>query len=281
MSLSIHTNFASLVTQNTLSKNNNALSTAMQRLGTGFRVNSAADDAAGLQIANRLTAQTRGLAVAQRNSQDAISMLQTADGALDEIGSIAFRMKDLATQAANDTNTAADRAALKAEFDQLVTEVERIMNNTTYGGSALLSAAGTLGAAAVTFQIGAGKDDTLKVDAQTSLAAITTANNTVKAIDISTDAATANSAMEEVDALIAAVGTARAQFGAKINRLDHTINNLASIAQNTEAAKGRIMDADFAAESSNMTKQQMLMQSGISVLGNSNQLTGLVASLLR
>src|SRR5690606_27717768 len=126
MALSIHTNFASLVTQNTLSKNNNALSTAMQRLGTGFRVNSAADDAAGLQIANRLTAQTRGMAVAQRNSQDAISMLQTADSALDELSSIAFRMKDLALQAANGTNGTEDIAALNQEYAELQTEAKRI-----------------------------------------------------------------------------------------------------------------------------------------------------------
>src|SRR5690606_13041125 len=126
MALSIHTNYAALVSQNTLNKNNGALSTAMQRLGTGLRVNSAADDAAGLQIANRLTAQTRGMAVAQRNSQDAISMLQTADGALDEISSIAFRMKDLALQAANGTNNTEDLAALDAEFAELSDEVTRI-----------------------------------------------------------------------------------------------------------------------------------------------------------
>src|SRR5690554_70096 len=127
MSLSIHTNFASMVAQNGLARNNNMLSTAMERLGTGFRINSAADDAAGLQIANRLTAQTRGMAVAQRNSMDAISMLQTADGALDEIASIAFRMKDLATQAANGTNSEDDLTALQAEYKELGDEVERIM----------------------------------------------------------------------------------------------------------------------------------------------------------
>src|SRR5690606_25659185 len=143
MSLSIHTNFASLVTQNTLNKNNNMLSTTMERLGTGLRINSAADDAAGLQIANRLEAQTRGMQVAQRNSQDAISMLQTADGALDEISQIAFRMKDLATQSANGTNSADDRSALNAEFTELKAEVTRIMQETTYNGETLLEG-GTL-----------------------------------------------------------------------------------------------------------------------------------------
>src|SRR5690554_2457415 len=277
MSLSIHTNFASLVTQNTLSKNNNALSTAMQRLGTGFRVNSAADDAAGLQIANRLTSQTRGLAVAQRNSQDAISLLQTADGALDEISSIAFRMKDLALQSANGSNTTKDRTALNAEYQELQKEATRILTDTTYGGSKIF---GEILNAEVKFQIGVTGAEKLEANLTTEITALTNGSNTTTAGNIS-DADAANTAIGAMDTLIDAVGAARAKLGANINRLDHTINNLASIAQNTEAAKGRIMDANFAVESSNMTKQQMLMQSGISVLGNSNQLTGLVASLLR
>lgn len=276
MSLSIHTNFASLVTQNTLSKNNNLLSTTMERLGTGLRINSAADDAAGLQIANRLEAQTRGMAVAQRNSQDAISMLQTADGALDELSQIAFRMKDLATQSANGTNTAEDHEALDAEYQELEAEITRIMTQTTYGGSALLEG-GTL-AAATTFQIGAGATETLAFDASTEIAAIATAYGALG--DITTQG-NSTTEMGALDTLIEEVGAARAKFGANVNRLEHTISNLQSISQNTEAAKGRIMDADFALESSNMTKQQMLMQSGISVLGNTNQMSGLVGSLLR
>ncbi|WKE66540.1 lateral flagellin LafA [Gallaecimonas kandeliae] len=276
MSLSIHTNFASLVTQNTLSKNNNMLSTAMQRLGTGLRINSSADDAAGLQIANRLTAQTRGMAVAQRNSQDAISMLQTADGSLDELSSIAFRMKDLATQAANGTNTTADNTALNSEYGELKAEVTRIMQNTTYGGSKLLEG-GKL-ASAVTFQIGASTSDTLAFDASAEIGAVTTAYGAAGTIDTQANATTA---MGNLDTLISSVGAARAKFGANINRLDHTINNLATISQNTEAAKGRIMDADFAKETSNMTKQQLLMQTGMSVLSNANQMSGLVTSLLR
>jgi flagellin len=279
MALSIHTNFASMVTQNSLSKNNNLLSAAMERLGTGFRINSAADDAAGLQIANRLTAQTRGMAVAQRNSQDAISMLQTADGALDEISSIAFRMKDLATQSANGTNSVDDRAALDAEYQELKAEVGRIMTQTTYGGQVLLEG-GTLadGMNPPTFQIGAGANEKLAFDSSAQITAIATDRGAL--VDITT-AANATTEMASLDTLIADVGKARAKFGANINRLDHTINNLASISQNVEAAKGRIMDADFAMESSIMTKQQMLMQSGISILGNANQMTGMVASLLR
>ncbi len=276
MGLSIHTNFASMVTQNSLGKNNNMLANAMERLGTGFRINSAADDAAGLQIANRLTSQTRGMAVAMRNSQDAISMLQTADGALDEISSIAFRMKDLATQSANGTNSAEDRTALDAEYQQLAEEVERIMTQTTFGGEVLLEG-GTLDDA-IDFQIGAGASETLEFDASTELGEVATAYGALGDV---TDAANSTTAIGAVDDLIASVGASRAKMGANVNRLEHTINNLASISQNVSAATGRIMDADFAVESSNMTKQQMLMQSGISILGNANQMTGMVASLLR
>lgn len=276
MSLSIHTNFASLVTQNTLNKNNNMLSTTMERLGTGLRINSAADDAAGLQIANRLTAQTRGMEVAQRNSQDAISMLQTADGALDELSQISFRMKDLAIQSANGTNSDDDRTALDAEYAELKAEVGRIMTETRYNGETLLEG-GTL-ASGVTFQIGAGSTETLDFDASSGIAAIASGYGALSGISTASGATTQ---IDAVDGLLAAVGEARAKFGANVNRLDHTINNLASISQNVESAKGRIMDADFAAESSNMTKQQMLMQSGISVLGNANQLSSLVGSLLR
>lgn len=272
MSLSIHTNFASLVTQNTLSKTNDMLSTSMQRLGTGLRINSAADDAAGLQIANRLEAQTRGMAVAQRNAQDAISMLQTADGALDELSSIAFRMKDLATQAANGTNTAEDVAALDAEYTELKKEITRIMTETKYNGGVLFI--GGKFASAVDFQIGAASSETLTFDVSTELTAIDYSGLG----SLSTDAGTE---MDNLDALIDDVGALRAKFGANINRLEHTINNLATVSQNTEAAKGRIMDADFAEETSNMTKQQMLMQAGISVLSNTNQMSALVGSLLR
>ncbi|EKE73985.1 lateral flagellin LafA [Gallaecimonas xiamenensis] len=274
MSLSIHTNFASLVSQNSLNKSNNMLSTALERLGTGLRVNSAADDAAGLQIANRLTSQTRGMAVAQRNSQDAISMLQTADSALDEASTIVFRMKDLATQAANGTNGTSDRAALDSEYQELTSELTRIMTETTYGSGQNLFT-GKL-AAPVTFQIGSSATETLAFDASTEIAAI----DPTALADITVQA-NATTEMGALDTLQESIGAARAKFGANINRLDHTINNLASISQNTEAAKGRIMDADFASETSNMTKQQLLMQTGVSALTSANSVTSLVGSLLR
>lgn len=276
MAISVHTNFASMVAQNNLNKTNGMLSGAMERLGTGYRINSSADDAAGLQIATRLNAQTRGMNVAVSNSQDAINMLQTADSSLDEVNSIALRMKDLATQAANDTNSAADRSAMDAEYQELKTEVTRIMTQTTYGSEALLQG-GKLGTAAVTFQIGASAGETLAFDATAEVTAIDAATN----LGALTDQVSSNAEITALNTFIDTVGTARSKFGATMNRLDHTINNLESVSQNTQAAHGRIMDADFAAESANMTKQQMLMQSGISVLAKSNQMTGMVASLLQ
>ena len=280
MGMSIHTNFTSLVTQNTLNSTNKMLGTAMERLGTGFRINSAADDAAGLQIATRLQAQTNGQGVAMRNAQDAISMMQTAEGALDEVTNIAYRMKDLATQAANGTNGTAEYTAMNAEYAELVLEVASIMDNTSYGsGTKLLAATGGkfTAATATTFQIGAGAE-ILTADTATAIGKIATAQGTLATIGTQ---ALGTAAIGNVEALLTAVGETRGQFGAYINRLEHTITNLGNMRENGEQAKGRIMDADFAQEASNMSKNQMLMQSGMSVLSNSNQMSGLVMSLLR
>ncbi len=277
MALSMHTNYASLVAQNTLSSTNNLLNTAMERLGTGYRINSASDDAAGLSIANKLEAQTRGMGVAMRNSQDAISMLQTADGALDELSNIAYRLKDLATQSANDSNGATERAALDSEYQELITEAERIMDQTSYGAGELLLRGGRLDQA-MQFQIGAGTNETLTLDVTAELGLVDFAGTLG---DIGTDAATSNGEIAAVDALFNNINTLRSKTGANINRLEHTISNLANISENTAAAKGRIMDADFAVESSNMTKNQMLMQAGTTVLSQTNQLPGMAMSLLR
>ncbi|MCZ4293902.1 lateral flagellin LafA [Vibrio sinaloensis] len=275
MALSMHTNYASLVTQNTLSSTNDLLTTAMERLSTGLRINSAADDAAGLTIANKLEAQTRGMSVAMRNSQDAISMLQTADGALEELTNIAYRMKDLATQGANGTNGTTELAALNAEYQELEQEAIRIMGETTYGAGQKLLTGGKL-AAAVDFQIGASGAEKLTVDVSAGLAAIDF--TTTATLDTN---ANSNAEIAKVDALFDQINTVRSALGANINRLDHTINNLANISENTAAAKGRITDADFAVESSNMTKNQMLMQAGTTVLSQTNQLPGMAMSLLR
>ncbi|MBU3823811.1 MAG: lateral flagellin LafA [Candidatus Oceanisphaera merdipullorum] len=284
MSMSIHTNYTSLVTQNTLNSTNKMLGTAMERLGTGFRINSAADDAAGLQIAVRLQAQTNGQGVAMRNSQDAISMMQTAESAFDEMTNITQRMKDLATQGANGTNSTAENTALNSEYQQLGAELANIVENTSYGaGTKLLNTGGKFQAAAgVKFQIGASTAETLtvsvgaKIDTVTAL--IGAAGASVGALDTQANSTLAITAM---NSLLDGVSAVRGDLGANINRLEHTITNLGNMRENGEQAKGRIMDADFAQEASNMSKNQMLMQSGMSVLSNANQMSGLVMSLLR
>ncbi|ELV8646964.1 lateral flagellin LafA [Vibrio fluvialis] len=275
MALSMHTNYASLVTQNTLNSTNNLMTTAMERLSTGLRINSAADDAAGLTIANKLEAQTRGMSVAMRNSQDAISMLQTADGALEELTNIAYRMKDLATQGANGTNGTTELAALDSEYQELEAEATRILTQTTYGAGQQLLQGGKL-AAAVDFQIGASAAETLTVDISTNLAAVDFTTTGA----LTTNAAS-NAEITVIDGLFDTINTVRSTLGANINRLDHTINNLANVSENTAAAKGRITDADFAVESSNMTKNQMLMQAGTTVLSQTNQIPSMAISLLR
>jgi flagellin len=277
MALSIHTNYSSLVTQTNLNKTNNMLGNNQQRLGTGLRINSAADDAAGLQIATRLNSQSRGMEVAMRNTGDATSLLQTAEGAFNETTDILQRMKDLATQASNDTNSAADRTSIQAEFDELSKEVTNIYNNTKFAGTNLFTAKFT---AAVNFQIGASAAETLSFDISTNLGTLNTAlNTTVPALSMAT-AASANASITTLETALDSVGSMRASFGATINRLNHTANNLANMKDNTDMSKGRIMDADFAKESANMSKNSMLMQSGISMLKQAGQMPGMVMSLL-
>ncbi|WP_312954887.1 lateral flagellin LafA [Pseudomonas songnenensis] len=302
MALSIHTNYSSLITQTNLSKSNNALGTNQQRLGTGLRINSAADDAAGLQIATRLNAQSRGMGVAMRNTNDAVSMLQTAEGAFSEMTDILQRMKDLSTQAANATNSGADLIALQAEYDELGKEVANIVQNTKFAGSNLFSNGtttdGSAGkfSAAMTFQIGASTAEKLTLDVSGKLTALATALGNASdtyttpgtpgvelaSTQVATTAVNSNASanITVVETALNAVGELRALFGANINRLNHTNNNLANMKDNTEMAKGRIMDADFASESANMTKNSMLMQSGISMLKQAGQMPGMVMGLL-
>nr|AAK57645.1 LafA2 [Aeromonas caviae] len=286
MGLSIHTNFASLTTQNQLNNTNKMLGTAMQRLGTGLRINSAADDAAGLQMATRLQAQSNGQKVGMRNAQDAISMMQTAEGALDEMTNIVQRMKDLATQGANGTTSAENYPALSADFGELSTELGNIVNNTSFGGQTLLKGGSFEVPTGVTFQIGGSSTETLKVDVPTAMKDLTgtTATSGTADADIVAgigDQTKASDAITATSNLLDQIGAVRSSFGANINRLEHTVNNLSNMKENTDMANGRIMDADFAQESTNMTKNQMLMQAGMSVLSNSNQMTGMVTSLLR
>lgn len=280
MALSIQSNAASKSIQNQLGRTNNDLSVALERLGSGFKINSAKDDAAGLQIANRLNAQVRGQEAAIYNANNANSMLQTAEGAFEEMTNIAYRMKELSTQAANGTNNTSEYTAIGAEFTALSAELTNIMDNTSYGsGTTLLNATGKFGVAAgVTFQIGSSAAETLDVNISADLGAVTTAIGTFAAM---TDHATSQANMARVDTLIDSIGAARASLGATMNRLDHTINNVTNMAENTQASASQLMDADFAKETSNMTKQQLLMNSGISVLSASNSTTQMIGSLLR
>lgn len=272
--LSVQTNNASNIAQNSVNKSNDLLSNAMERLSTGLRINSAADDAAGLQIASRMNANVVGMETASRNVSDATSMLQTADGAMDELNTISNRMKELATQSANGVNSQEDLDALDAEFIELANEMERIMTDTTYAGNDLF---GVLDGAGVTFQIGAGSGETLAVGMDS--AGLKTEITALKTGLASTGGA-GTADIDAIDDFIDAVGTERSTLGANINRLGHTASNLANVTENTKAAAGRIMDADFAAETANMTKNQLLVQAGTNILSSANQNTGLVMSLL-
>ena len=309
MALSIHTNYSALTTNTALNKSNSLLATNQQRLGTGLRINSAADDAAGLQIATRLNAQSRGMGVAMRNTGDATSMLQTAEGAFSEMTDITQRMKDLATQAANGTNGVADLKSIQSEYDELGRELLNIFKNTKYAGEGLFSngttndgATGKFGlAAGVTFQIGSSASETMVVNASAKLGTLATNlelasdifnDNGATAALVGDDIATitagppetaannANAAITKLETVLNSLGEVRAQFGSSINRLNHVNNNLANMKDNTDMAKGRIMDADFAIESANMSKNSMLMQSGISMLKQAGQMPGMVMSLL-
>lgn len=285
--LSLHTNAAALSAQNSLSTTQTRLSTSMTRLSTGYRINTAMDDAAGLQIATRLKSQSSGMAVAMRNTQNSISMMQTAEGAFNEVTNMLIRMKDLATQAADASSTTTDQAAMQSEFDALGLELNNIMANTSYGGTALL-AGGTLDGS-VTFQIGATTAETMTVDMSadftamaTSLGAVSTNYSGTAAVG--TEIATSAAASATIDKIVTAIddiGTARASLGASSNRLDHVYNNLANISTNTQNATGRIMDVDYASETSNMTTQQMLMQAGTAMLKQSNSMSSMVLSLLQ
>lgn len=277
--LSLHTNAASLSAQNALSKTQSSLSTSMTRLSTGYRINSAMDDAAGLQIASRLKAQTSGMSVAMRNTQNATAMLQTAEGALDEVSNILIRMKDLATQAADSGSTDKDKLAMKAEFDELGLELTNITTKTTFGGEALLSG-GTIGNAALTFQIGAASDETMEVDLQQLVTDMDDALGDATGADLTT-AAGGTAAIGFLNTAIDEVGELRSSLGAAANRLDHVYNNLANISTNTKTATGLIMDVDFATESANMTSNQMLMQAGTAMLKQSNSMSSMVMSLLQ
>ena len=277
MALTVNTNIASLNTQRNLSKSSSALETSMQRLSTGSRINSAKDDAAGLQISNRLTAQIGGLTVAARNANDGISMAQTAEGALQETTNLLQRMRDLAVQSSNGSYSADDRASLNKEYQALVEEIDRVAETTSFGkGVNLLD--GSAGATGVvTFQIGAMAAETLNVDFKDMS---TTGIMGAAPGDI-TDFANSQTAIGAIDNALKAVDEQRADLGAFQNRMSSTISNLSNISENTAAARGRIQDTDFAAETANLSKNQILQQAGTAILAQAKQLPQAVLSLLQ
>ncbi|MGH8854057.1 MAG: flagellin [Telluria sp.] len=282
--LSLHTNNAALSAQNSISRTQSSLSTSMTRLSTGYRINSAMDDAAGLQIASRLKAQTSGMTVAMRNTQNSTSMLQTAEGALDEVGNMLVRMKDLATQSADASSTADDKKAMQAEFDALGLELGNVLKNTTFGGTKLL-VAGTV-ASSMTFQIGASSSETMAVNLSTDMTQMVSdvTSSTVNYASAATGTeltSSANASIGKLDTALASVNKVRSGLGAAANRLEHVYNNLSNISTNSKAAAGLIMDVDFATESANMTSNQMLLQAGTAMLKQSNSMSSMVMSLLQ
>jgi flagellin len=298
--LSLHTNNAALSAQNSLTRTQSTLSTSMTRLSTGYRINSAMDDAAGLQIATRLKTQTSGMQVAMRNTQNSISLMQTAEGALDETTNILNRMKDLATQAADGSSTKDDQDAMQAEFDSLSNELGNIMTTTKFGGTNLLTDSTGKLSTTITFQIGSDKDEKMTADFTTEMSAVhtkikaaaaqydgatgvaaTSAGTEISGADATAGATAANTTIKNLSDAIDTVGTMRSKLGAVSNRLDHVYNNLSSISTNTKNASGRIMDVDFATESANMTSNQMLLQAGTAMLKQSNSQSSLVLSLLQ
>jgi len=263
----INTNINSLNAQRNLASSAMSLSTAMQRLSSGMRVNSAKDDAAGLAIAERMSAQTKGMNVAIRNSSDAISLAQTAEGALGAISNNLQRMRELAVQGANGTNSATDIAALDKEYALLVAENTRVIGATKFNGQALLNAA-----TAFDFQVGADAGDKITV---TSVIAVQTATT------LGSTNANANGQISVLDTDIAQINGVRATWGATQNRFDSVIANLRVASENTAAARGRIMDADYAQETASLSRAQVLQQAGTAMVAQANQAPQGVLALLR
>ena len=273
----INTNIGATITANSLAKNERAMNTAMERLSTGKRINSAADDAAGLAISQRLNAQVKGLDQAARNANDAISMLQTADGAAIEITNMLQRMRELAVQATSDSNTTADVANLDLEFAALSEEIDRIVDATQWNGENILDGTGgTTGT--FTYQIGANNGQSIDVDfGDFSMAGA----DVMGAADISSTTATTAAVITTLDTAISGVTTQRAAFGAVMNRLEYTVDNLRNISQNTSASMSRIADADYAAETTELARTQIIQQAGTAMLSQANQQAQSVLALLK
>ena len=319
----INTNVSATLASNAINRNDRAMTTSMERLSTGLRINSASDDAAGLAIAARMRSQVDGLEQASRNANDGISMIQVAEGAVSEISNILGRMKELAVQSASGTYSATDRTALNLEFQQLITEVDRIAKNTTWNGMTILDGGGTFthtGAAAesIALQVGAGSGQTMSVDFKSwvpgvawaaedtvvlanaagdndSTNAKTAYGDAILAYDAGTDdandgdeayidittAANATAVIAQMDKAITAAAAERATYGAYINRLEHASDNLLNVAQNTDSSRSQIEDADYAAETSELARTQIIAQASTAMLAQANQAKQSVLALLQ
>ena len=275
MSSTINTNVMSLNAQRNLMTSSSSLATSMQRLSSGLRVNSAKDDSAGLAIAERMNAQVKGMNVAVRNANDGISLAQTAEGALGKVGDSLQRMRELAVQSANGSNSATDRANLDAEYQELAKEVTRVLTGTKFNGTNLLNTSATL-----TFQVGSDNVTTDQIDVSTTNLSSGSGITAVVSGDL-TSAANSLAAMDDLDVAIDEITTARATFGAAQNRFESTINSLQVSAENLAAAKSRIADTDMAAEMVKYTASNILQQAGTAMLAQANQSGQGVLQLLR
>ena len=284
----VNTNVNASVAQNALVRNERAMNTAMERLSTGQRINSAKDDAAGLAIASRMTSQIKGLEVGIRNANDAISMISTADGALIEVANMLQRMRELALQSANGTTTAADRDYLHSEYANLISEIDRIAQNTQWNGNSLLNHA-TTASSTVAYQVGANGGQTITVDfgdfnntgASGVMQDLASAHGVISAATTAAALTTASAALTEIDNVITAVNAQRATFGAKVNQLTYAVDNLSNVKVNSEAARSRILDTDYAKETSELARTQIIQQAGTAMLAQANQLPQTVLSLLQ
>jgi len=278
MAMVINTNVASLNAQRNLSRSQESMTQSLQRLSTGLRINSAKDDAAGLAITEKLTTQIRGMNVAIRNSNDGISLAQTAESSLVEVSNNLQRIRELAVQSKNATNSASDRTALDNEVQELISEIGRIGSSANFNGVKLLDgSAGTAGV--LTFQVGAAATDTVDVDLSgADISALTGITATAGSV---TTAGAANTLIGNVDTALDAVNTARAQLGAVQNRFSSVVASLGNSVEAASASRSRVQDADFAAETASMTKSQILQQAGVAMLSQANSMPQAVLSLLK
>ena len=287
----VNTNVNASIAQAGLTKNERELSTAMQQLSTGRKINSAADNASGLAISARMTSQIRGLDQAVRNANDGVSMVQVAEGALEEIGSMLQRVRELAVQSGTGTTASADRSSLNTEFQTLVDEIDRIVDNTTFNGRNVLNAAagGTANASKVAFQVGAGTKQTisltfgnfLQTGASGTFKSLASATLTLSAATATLGITNASKVMVVTDLAIERVSKQRATFGAITNRLEHAIDNLTNVKTNTEASRSRILDTDYAESTSELARTQIIQQAATAMLAQANQLPQTVLALLQ